>query len=162
MNSHVLLRFLTIIKGTPLWVWAILCYLLFIGIKSIKTNIIHLPKLFIIPLILLAMKYKTFLSDDALVFCLTITGGIIAGFFINKGSAIKIMRKEGTVEVPGSYGTLTMLLSFFIVKYYFGYLRSADADLFLKYSIIETMISGVFSGYFIGRALSYTHKYFKV
>ncbi|ETZ04937.1 hypothetical protein K737_300632 [Holospora undulata HU1] len=27
-------EFVHIIKGTPLYVWAILCYLLFVGIKS--------------------------------------------------------------------------------------------------------------------------------
>ncbi len=37
-----------------------------------------------------------------------------------------------------------------------------DPDLFLKYSIIESVISGLFSGYFIGRALTFTYKYLKV
>lgn len=32
-------EFVHIIKGTPLYVWAILCYLLFVGIKSIKANV---------------------------------------------------------------------------------------------------------------------------
>lgn len=155
-------EFVHIIKGTPLYVWAILCYLLFIGIKNIKTRVIYLPKLFIIPLILLAIKYKTLLSDDALVLCLVIMGGSIASFFINTGNTITIIKKEGAIEVPGGYGTLIILVSFFIVKYYFGYLNSTDPDLFLKYSIIESVISGLFSGYFIGRALRYTYQYLKV
>jgi hypothetical protein len=69
-------EFLQIIKGTPLYVWVILVYLLFVGTKSIKTRVIYLPKLFIVPLILLAIKYKTLLSKDALVFCLVIMAGI--------------------------------------------------------------------------------------
>lgn len=87
-------EFVHIIKGTPLYVWAILCYLLFVGIKSIKTRVIYLPKLFIIPLILLAIKYKTLLSDDALVFCLVIMGGSIASFFINTGNTLKVIKKR--------------------------------------------------------------------
>ena len=151
-----------IIQGTPLYVWTILCYLLFVGIKSIKTSFVYIPKLFIIPLILLAIKYKMLLSDDALVFCLVIMGGSIASFFINKGKKIKVIKKEWSIEVPGGYGTLVVLLSFFIVKYYFGYLKSTNPDLLLKYSIIESVISGLFSGYFIGRALRYTYQYLKV
>ncbi len=69
-------------------------YLLFVGIKSIKTRVIYLPKLFIIPLILLAIKYKTLLSDDALVFCLVIMGGSIASFFINTGNTLKVIKKR--------------------------------------------------------------------
>lgn len=89
-------------------------------------------------------------------------GGSIASFFINTGNTIKVINKKGEIEVPGGYGTFIILLSFFIVKYYFGYLRSADLDLFLKYSIIENVISGLFSGYFIGRALAFTCQYLKV
>lgn len=155
-------EFVHIIKGTPLYVWAILCYLLFVGIKSIKTRVIYLPKLFILPLILLAIKYKTLLSDDALVFCLVIIGGSIASFFTNTGNTIKVIKKEWSIEVSGGYGTLIVLLSFFLVKYYFGYLKSTDPDLFFKYSIIESIISGLFSGYFIGRALAFTYQYLKV
>lgn len=155
-------NFVHIIKGTPLYVWAILCYLLFVGIKSIKTRVIYLPKLFIIPLTWLAINYKTLLSDNALIFCLVIMGGSIASFFINKGNTIKIIKKECSIEVPGGYGTLIVLLSFFLVKYYFGYLKSTDPDLFLKYSIIEIIISGLFSGYFIGRPLAFTYQYLKV
>lgn len=64
--------------------------------------------------------------------------------------------------MPGGYGTFIVLLSFFLVKYYFGYLKSTDPELFLKYSIIESIISGLFSGYFIGRALAFTYQYLKV
>ena len=102
------------------------------------------------------------ISDDALVFCLVIMGGSIASFFINTGNTIKVIKKEWSIEVPGGYGALIVLLSFFIVKYYFGYLKSTDPELLLKYSIIEAVISGLFSGYFIGRALRYTYKYLKV
>jgi len=136
-------------------------YLLFVGIKNIKTRVIYLPKLFIIPLILLAIKYKANISDDALVSCLVIMGGSIAGFFINTGNTLKVIKKECSVEVPGGYGTLIVLLSLFLVKYYFGYLESTDPDLFLKYSIIESVISGLFSGYSIGRTLTFTYKYLK-
>lgn len=154
-------EFLQIIKGTPLYVWAILVYLLFVGIKSMKTRVVYLPKLFVIPLILLAIKYKTLLSIDALVFCLVILVGSAISFFMHFMYKIRVIKREGSIEVPGSYGTLIILFSFFIVKYYFGYLKSADHDLFLKYALIENIISGLFSGYFIGRALVFTYKYLK-
>lgn len=154
-------EFLQIIKGTPLYVWAILVYLLFIGIKSIKTRVVYLPKLFIIPLILLIIKYQTLFSEDILAFCSMITVASIASFFIHAGNKLKIIKTVRSIEVPGNYATLIILLFFFIVKYYFGYLKSVDQGLYLKYSIIENIITGLFSGYFIGRGLCYTYKYLK-
>lgn len=155
-------EFVHIIKGTPFWVWLILAEVLFIGIIDLRPRTLRLSSLFIIPVILLAVQYQTLLSDDALVFCLVIMGGSIASFFINTGNTLKVIKKECSIEVPGGYGTLIALLPFFLVKYYFGYLKSTDPDLFLKYSIIESIISGLFSGYFIGRALAFTYKYLKV
>lgn len=152
---------LQIIIGTPLYAWAVLGYLLFVGIKSLKTSVVYLPKLFTIPLILIVIKYKALLSEDALVFCLAIMVSSIASFFIYAGNKIKVIKNAGLIEVPGNYGTLIILLSFFIVKYYFGYLKSTAQDLYLQYSIIENIISGLFSGYFIGRALRYMYKYLK-
>ena len=46
------------IIGTPWWVWIILVYLLFVGIKALKPRIVYLPKLFIIPAVLSSMQYK--------------------------------------------------------------------------------------------------------
>ena len=154
-------EFLHIIEGTPLYVWVILVYLLFVGIKSLNTRIIYLPKLFIIPLVLLTIKYKTFLSSDAITFFLAIILGAIWSFFIHKNDTIKIVKDSLSVELPGNHSTLIILISFFLVKYYFGYLNSTDHDLALKYSFIENVISGLFSGYFIGRAIQYTYKYLK-
>lgn len=154
-------EFLHIIKGTPLYVWFILVYLLFVGINSLKQNIVYLPKLFIIPFVLLAIKYKAFLSGEAVVFFLVIAMASLGSFFIHANNKVEIVKNSQSVQVPGSYSTLIILLSFFFVKYYFGYLKSADPDLALKYSFIENIISGLFSGYLIGRAIRYTYQYFK-
>jgi hypothetical protein len=154
-------EFLHTIKGTPLYVWVILLYLFFVGMMAMRTRIVYLPKIFIIPLVLLSMQYKTFLSDNVLIFCFAIILSILTSFFMHKKDEIKIIKNTYSVEVLGNYNTILSLLSFFAIKYYFGYLKSADPDLFFKYSTVENIISGVFSGYFIGRALVFTHKYLK-
>jgi hypothetical protein len=156
---RVMNEFLYLIKGTPFYVWIILIYLLFVGIKSLNTRIVYLPKLFIIPLILLAIKYKTFFSHDAIEFFLVTILGAIGGFLVCRGNKIKIIKHSQSIEVPGNYSTLIILISFFLVKYYFGYLKAIEHDLAFKYSLVENTISGLFSGYFIGRAIRYTYKY---
>jgi hypothetical protein len=152
---------LRIIKGTPFYVWIILGYLLFIGIKSLRTQIVYLPKLFIIPLVLLSIRYTIFLSQDVIVFCFVIFLGVIGSFGIHMNKKITIIKNAKSIEVPGSYVTLVLLISFFAVKYYFGALKSIAPDVALKFSFIEHTMSGLFSGYFIGRALGYVYQYWK-
>ncbi len=142
-----------IIKGTPFYVWSI-------GIKSMKTRVVYIPTLFIPALIVLAIKYKMIFSDDALVFCLVMMGGRLIGLFITTGNTI--CKKEWAIELPGSFEAPIILISIFIVKYYFGYLKFIDPDLLIEYFVVESMLSGLFSGYFIGRALRYTYQYLKV
>lgn len=154
---HIILH---IINRTPFYVWAVLIYLFFIGIKSMKTRGVYLPTLFIIPCLLLAMKYKTFFSRDAMVFLPVMVLSALGSFFISAGHNIKVIKRTRSIEVPGNYATLFILLSFFSMKYYFGYLNSVNPQLALEYSFIDNAISGLFSGYFIGRAWRYTYRYF--
>lgn len=51
------MTFLDLLKGTPIWVWILFAYLIFIGVKSLKTRSVFIPKLFIVPLVLIFTKY---------------------------------------------------------------------------------------------------------
>lgn len=64
-----------------------------------------------------------------------------------------------SIVLPGSPKTLILLMCFFAVKYFFGYLKVAHGFLFEKYGFIEIIVSGIFSGYFIGRSLAYFYIY---
>ena len=57
----------SIILGAPYWTWVILVYLIFIGIKAMQKRVVYLPKLFIVPIVLTALKYKVFLSGDSYI-----------------------------------------------------------------------------------------------
>ncbi|MCC2647193.1 MAG: hypothetical protein K0R02_1258 [Rickettsiaceae bacterium] len=153
-----------ILSGTPLWVWGILAYLLFVGIKSIKEHVVSLPKLFIIPLVLIGMKYKLFLHSGILIistYILSLLLGVIIGFFLNKNLSFKIVKDISAIILPGSYYTIMILLSFFSVKYIFGYLSVVAPDLATKYFIIENFLSGIFTGYFLGRAFAFLYKFIR-
>lgn len=155
------MNLLQIIKETPFWVWLILAEIVYVGIINLRTRIIYLPKLFIIPFILLMVQYQVLFSQNILEFCLSIIGGTITSFLIHARKKIKVIKNIRSVEVPGSSGTLIILLSFFIIQYYFGYLKAVSSQLFFKYALTSHIISGLFSGYFIGRALCYSFKYWK-
>jgi hypothetical protein len=149
------------LAGTPLWVWAVLCYLIYVGIKARHTRVVFIPKLFIIPSILLFMKYKIFLSEHAPLYISFIFLGLFIGFILSLKAPMKIFQKTISVELPGSAVTLVLLLSFFAVKYTFGYLHSAMPEVAEHYKFIDLAISGTFTGYFLGQQLCFLYRWHK-
>ena len=162
MTSDNLFKFIEIIMGTPWWVWAILAYLIFVGIKSTHNRILSLPKLFIIPAVLVGSKYKIFGTEAlymAYLPCMFVGAGI--GFLSGFKTPIKILKHTKSVELHGDYQTLILLFLFFSIKYVFGFLQETAPESMMQYSIFETAISALFSGYFLGRATSYLWKFVK-
>jgi hypothetical protein len=152
--------FFHVIAGTPFWVWIVLVYLLWIGIRSTKSTVVYLPRLFIIPLIMMATKYRLFFSNDWLTFSFAIILGCAIGFLVANRNRPEIIEGSKSIKIPGNYSTLILLLVFFCSKYYFGYLNATNHDLYTQYSVVEIIISGLLPGYFFGRAIRFMHKYF--
>lgn len=59
------------------------------------------------------------------------------------------------LKLPGTYWTLIVLMSFFVVKYIFGYINAIQTDIYQELQVFEVSISGLFSGYFLGKAINY-------
>ena len=153
-----------IICGTPKWVWIVFCYVLFIGIKAIRTRIVYITKLFIVPVILTGVKYKMFLNATISIwscYCLCLLISTLLSFKFAKNKGSEFIRGELRVRVQGSYSILIILMAFFLVKYIFGYLYATNYDIYSQIMILEIGVSGLFSGYFFWKALNYLHCYIR-
>jgi len=165
MKIAVLLKIvLGIIKGTLWYVWAILGYILYIGIKSTQTRTIWIPKLFIIPIIFLGLKVNSFLNADLItrinyLFCLI--AGCIIGYLFIATRIIEVNKKDTHIKLSGSYQTLILLILFFWIKYLFGFLKSTKPEIVENYLVLEHLISLLVSGYFLGSALHCFKKTFE-
>lgn len=146
------------VTGTPIWVWCVLGYIVFVGIQAINERIVAIPKLFIIPAILITIRYQVFLSEHALLCCLSIFVGVGLGFWITAKKPGVILKDNNSVRLQGSYVTLVMLLSFFLLKYVFGYLNSVQNPIALEYASIEVFVSALLTGSFLGRGLYYLYR----
>lgn len=81
------------IIGTPFWVWGVFIYILFVGLKAVRTQIISLSRLFIVPVILVGINYKLFLSGNSfniIIYLLFITIGFGIGILVGYKTSIKI------------------------------------------------------------------------
>lgn len=161
-QSSELLSIFKIISGTPTWVWVILVYLIILGIKSFKTRVVYIPKLFIIPIALSAMKYKLFIAGGFIVwfgYCLCLLLASYLSFRSCNMQKVTIIKETISVELPGTYWSLIIFISFFVIKYIFGYIAATNQALYNDIQIFELYISGLFSGYFLGKAISYLIKF---
>ena len=161
MNSVEINNIIKIITTTPLYVWAILAYLLFVGIKAMRNRIVYLPKFFIIPAVLIGLKYKVFFSEDNMIYIGFMLLGLSVGFITAQKTVIKILREVKSIELPGNYSTIIILITFFLIKYIFGYLETTNHELVNPYLYIENSISGILAGYFLGRSVCYVYRFYK-
>ena len=146
------------ISGTPTWVWFIFAYLIFVGIRATKTRPVYIPKLFIVPVVISGLMYKTFMSGSTSLWIGYFTCLFFSSLFSFKFLAMqnaKITKEGMFVKLPGTYWTLLALVSIFIVKYSFGYISATQPALYKELQGLELSISGLFSGYFLGKAVNY-------
>ena len=150
------------ITGTPLWVWGVFAYLVYVGFKSTRVRVVPISKLFIMPAILFGIKYKTFLSGDMLLilcYFISLAMGVGIGFYLALQTKVAIHKSSKSIELPGEHSTCILLLSFFCLKYAFGYVQSTTPEVPVQYLMLETSISAIFSGYFLGRSLNYVRRF---
>ncbi|MGM0440583.1 MAG: DUF6622 family protein [Chlamydiota bacterium] len=116
------------IKETPLWVWIIFAYLLIKGFKATTTRTVFFPKIFIVPAIFLAWSLTrlfTYYTTDILhlgSYFIALSLGSWGSFLWARKRNVIINRSNKTITLPGSWSTLILILSIFIISYTFGYL----------------------------------------
>lgn len=152
---------MNLITHTPIWVWGILVYLLYVGIQALKPRVITLQKLIFLPLALIALKYKLFVSPEAWIYVLALAVGITAGVLKVRKSKIQIFKDKKHILIPGSSSLIIVLVGIFVMKYYFGYLQASDPAEYTRQHVWELGLSGLLSGYFTGQRANYLYRYFK-
>lgn len=152
-----------LVQGTPLWVWGIFAYLLFVGVRGTKKRVVWVPQLFIIPVILISLKYKFFLTGGINVFAYlaAMLGGMVGGILVSKRTMLTVLKKEYSIELEGDYSLLFLLLTFFAIKYFFGMMQSIAPLQIAPFLICEAIISGCVSGYLLGRNSGYAWRFLK-
>jgi hypothetical protein len=159
------------LSHTPTWVYILFVYLLWVGFKASKTRIISLKKLFIIPAIFTYMSINTLVTAfniqifEVSVWSSSILIGISIGWIdvYRKYTQIKVDKQKHLIEVPGTWVTLSLILIIFTSKYYFSYELAVDPTLSNQtwFEVSMLTVSGICTGLFIGRLLSYLYKYAK-
>ncbi len=150
-----------IILNTPKWIWLVACYLIFIGVRGLKERLAYIPKLFVVPIVLICLKHRIYFSNAfvAAIYSAILLLTILASYIHLSRKSPPVFKDNYHVKLPGSYSNLVIFTIFFMLKFIFGYLYSVMGGLYQKVFIIDISISAILSGYFLGKALFYWKNY---
>lgn len=150
-----------ILNHTPVYVWAILALLVYRGIVATRAREIGIRKLFIIPLIMLALSLQGITSKfgtGLLPLAAWAAGAAALTLAIWKLARSRVCAgaAPGTVRVQGSWAPLAMMMAIFFAKYATAVTlainpAAAHSALFV---VAVCALYGVFNGYFLGRLAS--------
>ncbi len=154
-------RLLPILQGAPLWVWALLALLLFLGIRSLRTRSVPVASLVALPLAFFGLSISNLLPLDHLtplrvgVWVAALAVGTIPGWFVIRPHRIAVDRSRRRITVPGSVVPLLFMLAAFAGGFYFGYLFARYPELKTDPAtlVLASTYRGLMSGYFLGQTI---------
>ncbi len=152
---------------TPVWVWALLAFLLFIGIRGLRPTVASFGRLLILPAVFLVWGLSGFATSYGFrpagiaVWLAAIAIGAALGWLMARAIAIKADRDHGLVRLPGTWVNLVLILIIFAVKYTLGILAGFRPSITgeLLYMATDVGVSGLLTGMFAGRLYGLWRKY---
>ncbi len=159
-----------ILARTPIWVWAILAFLIYRGILASRDRETSLIKIFIIPIVMLGLSIQGIASTfgAAPIAGLTwlagvVLGGGLAWGFFNRDSVTAEPRR-GVVFQRGSWVPLMMMMGIFLTKYLVGMTLSMHSDYKhdAAFAGVACALYGLFNGAFFGKVLGIITVYRRV
>ena len=155
------------LRHIPWWIYIVLVYWIFVGLKAIKTNIVAFKPSLINPVVFLIvsiyMLYASFaingLSVGSLLVAILI--GTTVGYFQVKTTHVIVDKDNHLLKIPGTFSTLTLILIIVFVQLYLGYELANDPKLLTNTSFEITVLAvqGGATGLFIGRTIGYLKKF---
>lgn len=151
-----------LIKGTPTWVWLLLIFLIYMGSKSLFDRTIEVKKLLIMPIVFLVMTASHI--KDPLSYGIFLALGAIVGFLTCFKYKIRVDREHRLLRISGSPLPLILIILVFVKNYFYGYEHALHPEMFknIIFLAISYIVSGVFSGIFIGRAGTHFFRYLRL
>lgn len=150
-----------IIANTPAWVWALLAFLIYRGMRASVGREIALRKIFIIPVVMLILSLQgivtTFGMDAAAaaswLLCMIAGAGLTWRLF--RSDSIVAYPERNTIFEQGSWTPLMLMMGIFFTKYAVAVMLAFDPGHRQQalFAGAVCALYGLFNGVFIGRVL---------
>ncbi|WP_074020449.1 DUF6622 family protein [Xenorhabdus thuongxuanensis] len=161
---------LAIIKGTPIWVWILLAFLIKRGINALYDREMRIDRLFFMPVLFLiwavysVLNETTFPNSAFLALIVGIlVGGVIGWGLWRSQPRLRKGNENGLIIRSGTPLTLSLILTVFIVKFIISAIMSIHSNLLYSYNfnLLFGFICGLSDGVFWGGTLNLFIPYYK-
>lgn len=159
---------LSIIAGTPLWVWGVLVLVVYLGMTALQPGRRSLIRLSLAPGIFLTVALATLLSSTRLgdILPLWLTGcflGVGIGAAWAMVLRIGIDRPQGIISMPGTAFWLVTGLILFGMRYAIGVYLAFNRDLAQEalWIFLPSIVIGLGTGMSVGWWAALMARYFR-
>jgi hypothetical protein len=153
---------LSILEHTPVWVWAVFCAVIALGLAQTRAREVSRARASLLPAVMMALSLSGALSTFTEV--TLALAAWMAGFSLSlsfAGPAIAVRGASWSpatrhFQVPGSWVPVTLILGLFVIKYGAGVYLAIHPSLASNTSLTMflSLTYGTFAGLFWARARS--------
>ncbi|VXB44778.1 DUF6622 family protein [Massilia sp. 9I] len=147
-----------ILTHTPVYVWAILAFLVFRGVLALRERDITITRMTIIPAVMLVLALQSIgarfgLGSVAMAAWLAGTALIALQRWTFGGSRVTAGSVPGSLRIRGSWTPLLMMLSVFVIKYAMAVVQAVQPQVALGagFAVGTCGLLGLCNGYFLGQ-----------
>ncbi|TAG82596.1 MAG: hypothetical protein EAZ24_02180 [Burkholderiales bacterium] len=154
----MLIFLVNVLRGTPIWVWAILAALVSVGLRQLRARSIRPWMVFVAPVIFLAIGVLSSGRHGA-VFAAWTVAAIVAAFIAAarpRGGNIRYEAKSGLIHIPGSAMPLFFMMTIFLINYVTQVMFAIDPTkaTSIVWQVGSAIIMGTLTGVFFGRSIA--------
>jgi hypothetical protein len=157
-------------SDTPWHVYVLLIFLINIGVRTSRTQVLPLRKLFVMPLIFTVLSIHTLATSVAfnnlniIIFFVNRLFSACLGWLQVARYSLKVDKEQWLIKVPGNWSTLAIILFIFVYKYYIGYQLAVHPQILGQPDFEMTLlaITGLCTGFFLGKLTCYMYQISKL
>ncbi len=116
-----------IVANTPLWVWPLMVFVLWLGVQGLRPRVIPWWRLAILPAVGLATSLGGIAQSAnpvwaATGWALALLAFLPLGWVFGQNRAVRLLPEDARVEIAGGWFALVFGISIFAVRYAMGVL----------------------------------------
>jgi len=150
---------------TPLWVFPLFAYLVWLGIKAMQPRTTTIWRSLIVPAVFIVWGLSRLLSrqQDVMWPLLSWVAAALAllPVALLTTQPFELDHKTGEITRPGSVVPLIRNVTVFALQYSIAVIAAVDPDGRTVATLIGRAVSGATTGYFLGRTIALLRQYWK-
>lgn len=152
---------LDIVTHTPIWVWLLLSFLLYLGVKQSRDRKVPKNRAFIFPIVMFVLSLHGVISsfggsfDSLLFWGISFVATLLIGVLIFPPQQARFDESIQCFFIQGSWRPLFLILGIFTIKYTVGVMEGMQSPFLTLSFVVDglSLLYGLFSGIFAARGL---------